>query len=58
MAEPHLRTSGVSLEGTAVAEQDRSYSVPPPSLGSTLIPMKESQFRSALELQLNEKNLK
>ena len=58
VAEPHLRTSGVSLEGTAVAEQDRSYSVPPPSLGSTLIPMKESQFRSALELQLNEKNLK
>ena len=58
MAEPHLRASGVSLEGRAVAEQERSYSVPLPSPGSSLNPVKESQSRSALKLQLKENKSK
>ena len=58
MAEPHLRASGVSLEGRAVAEQERSYSVPLPSPESSLNPVKESQSRSALKLQLKENKSK
>ena len=58
VAEPHQRASGVSLEGRAVAEQERSYLVPPPSPGSSLNPMRESQSRSALKLQFKENKSK
>ena len=58
VAEPHLRASVVSLERRAVAEQERSYLVPPPSPGSSLNPMRESQSRSALKLQLKENKSK